>query len=572
MIQPKPSYFAVLSALLAALVASGCASPVKIAELLLFDRDRSLRQRNGDVPPNSPERPAILFLAFDGVDRSLIYDMLHKGELPNLAELLGGEGEKGQFPHAYFDEELLSTMPSSTLAAWSTVTTGRTPAEHGVTGNEFFIREERRLAAPAPVSFKDSAPTLEVYTDDYVNKILQVPTIYERMRDHDPNVLIWVAVHQVYRGADRLLVAPPTVLAEAFTDLFAETLKKGMNPNKPSRGIYEKLDHDVLSEVNSALSKGPLPDVLTIYMTGTDLYAHVAEEGPNDARRKYLVEVIEPSIGDLLKKLRERNALANRYVVLTSDHGHTPVVYDEEHAMAAKGGSGAVPELMKKAGYRVRPFRISVSANDDFDAVLAEGGATAYVYVANRAGCPNPHDVCDWREPPRYEEDVLPMAEAFFKNNQDGSLAPEIKGNLDLILTRRPKPFAQVDLPFEVYIGGGKTMPVDEYLALHPHPTYIATEKRLHDLAVGLHGERAGDVMLIAHNGDRAEKDERFYFASLYRSWHGSPSRQDSEIPFIVAHPGKSASAIKARVDKILGPEPRQQKVGEVLVDLREEK
>jgi hypothetical protein len=572
MIQPKPRYFAVLSALLAALVAGGCASPVKIGELLLFDRDRSLRKRNGDVPPNSPERPAILFLAFDGVDRSLIYDMLHKGELPNLAELLGGSGEKGQFPHAYFDEELLSTMPSSTLAAWSTVTTGRTPAEHGVTGNEFFIREERRLAAPAPVSFKDSAPTLEVYTDDYVNKILQVPTIYERMRDHDPNVLIWVAVHQVYRGADRLLVAPPTVLAEAFTDLFEETIKKGINPKKPSRGTYEKLDHDVLSEVTSALGKGPLPDVLTIYMTGTDLYAHIAEEGPNDARRKYLIEVIEPSLGDLLKKLRERNALENRYVVLTSDHGHTPVVYDEEHAMEAKGGSGAVPELMKKAGYRVRPFRLSVSANDDFDAVLAEGGATAYVYVANRAGCPNPHDVCDWREPPRYEEDVLPMAEAFFKNNQDGSLAPEIKGNLDLVLTRRPKPFSEVDLPFEVYIGGGKTMPVDEYLAAHPHPTYIATEKRLRDLAVGLHGERAGDVMLIAHNGDRAEKDERFYFASLYRSWHGSPSRQDSEIPFIVAHPGKSTSALKARVDKILGPEPRQQKVGEVMIDLREGK
>lgn len=570
--QPKPIYLSVLSALLAALVSSGCASPLKISELLLFDRDRSLRQRNADVPPNSPERPAILFLAFDGLDRSLIYDMLRKGELPNLAELLGGQGEKGQFPHAYFDEELLSTMPSSTLAAWSTVITGRTPAEHGVAGNEFFIREERRLAAPAPVSFRDSAPTLEVYTDDYVNKIIQVPTIYERMRDHDPNVLIWVAVHQAYRGADRLLVAPPIVLAEAFQDLFEETLKKGLNPNKPSRDIYEKLDHNVVSEVTSALGKGPLPDVLTIYMTGTDLYAHIAEEGPNDARRKYMVEVIEPSMGDLLKKLRERNGLANRYVVLTSDHGHTPVLYDEEHAMSAKGGSGVVPDLMKKAGYRVRPFRLNVSPNDDFDAVLAEGGATAYVYVANRATCPNPHDVCDWREPPRYEEDVLPMAEAFFKNNQDGSLAPSIKGNLDLILTRRPKPFAEVDLPFKVYIGGGKTMPVDEYLASHPHPTYVATETRLRDLAVGLHGERAGDVMLIAHNGDRPDKEDRFYFASLYRSWHGSPSRQDSEIPFIVANPALSSAALKARVDKILGPEPRQQKVGEVLLELREAK
>ena len=61
----------------------------------------------------------------DGIDRALIYEMLRKNELPNLAELLGGAEKDGTFPHAYFDDTLLSTLPSSTLAAWSTVTTGR---------------------------------------------------------------------------------------------------------------------------------------------------------------------------------------------------------------------------------------------------------------------------------------------------------------------------------------------------------------------------------------------------------------------------------------------------------------
>ena len=193
----------------------------------------------------------------------------------------------------------------------------------------------------------------------------------------------------------------------------------------------------------------------------------------------------------------------------------------------------------------------------------------AYLYVADRSTCPNAKDVCDWNQPPRFEQDVVPMAEAFFQNNLDGSLVPEMKGKIDLVLTRRPKPYADVDLPFEVYVGHGKTMPVGEYMKSHPHPTYVAMEERLRDLAVGPRGERAGDILLLAHNGDRDELNDRYYFAALYRSWHGSPSRQDSEIPFIVAHAGESTESLHTRVARILGPVPRQEKVTDVLLDLR---
>ncbi len=143
---------------------------------------------------------------------------------------------------------------------------------------------------------------------------------------------------------------------------------------------------------------------------------------------------------------------------------------------------------------------------------------------------------------------------------------------MDLILTRRPKPFAEKDEPFEVYIGDRKTVPVATYIQEHPHPTYIELEARLNDLAAGTRGERAGDIMLLAHNGDRDIPDERYYFADLYRSWHGSPSRQDSEVPFIVASPRVSAEHIRARVSAVLGAHPRQQKVADVLLDLRADK
>jgi hypothetical protein len=78
--------------------------------------------------------------------------------------------------------------------------------------------------------------------------------------------------------------------------------------------------------------------------------------------------------------------------------------------------------------------------------------------------------------------------------------------------------------------------------------------------------------MLLTHNGDQDIPDNRYYFAGVYRSWHGSPSRQDSEVPLIVANPLLTSEQIRERVVPVLGPHPRQQKVTDVLLNLRASK
>lgn len=544
---------------------TGCIT-AKVADLVVQGPVRQLRTRADGAAPNSPDKPGLLLIALDGIDRDLLYELLKKGELPWLSMLLGAD--KGTFAHAHFDETLLSTMPSSTLAAWVTATTGLPPAHHGVTGNEFFIRETRQIAAPAPVSFSDSAPTLAIYTDQYLADLIRAPTVYERLRATDPQVLIWVAMHQVQAGADALLVTKRSIMAEAFEHVIEDVVEKVKGSND-TRGLFEKLDRQIITVINEELEKGQVPDVLTVYLAGADLYAHIATEGPDAARRSYLTEVIDPALQGLVKRLNERGALKNRYVIVTSDHGHTQVDHDDVHALATDAVDDP-PAIIRGAGFRLRPFALTVPDGDDFNAVMAYGGATAYISVANRTTCPNAKDRCDWAQPPRYEEDVLPMAEAFYKNNVDGVLAPGMKGTLDLVLTRRPKPHFEVDLPFEVYVGNGKTVPLGAYLREHPHPTYVGFEARLRDLAVGPFGERAGDVMLLAHNGDREASTDRFYFASRYRSWHGSPSRQDSQIPLIVAHPNRTSAALQAQTEAVLGPEPRrQQKVTDLILQLR---
>jgi Type I phosphodiesterase / nucleotide pyrophosphatase len=549
-------------ALLGAL--AGC-SIHHAASLVMTGGSRQLRERSDDVPPNSPGRPGLLILAIDGVDRNLLYTMLRAGELPELAGLLGGND--GNFPHAYFDQRILSTLPSSTIAAWVTAMTGVPPSVHGVAGNEFFIRDERRFAAPAPVSVDSATPVLEIYTDDYVNNLVPEPTVYERMRERDPDVLIWVAMHQIYRGADRLVFARRTVLADAF-EAYAEKEAKELAANEQSWSVFEKLDKQVLEEVTGALDNGPVPDVLTVYVTGTDLFAHVCAQGPDQARRAYLRLVLDPLLADLHTVLTERGALDDRFVVVTADHGHTEVVHDDVHALGADPNGGPVA-VVREAGFRLRPFSLDADNDGDYQAVLAYGGAMAYVYVADRSSCPAPGDVCDWQRPPRFKEDVLALADAFYRENRGGADVPALSGTLDMVLVRRGRAAGEPAQPFEVYVGNHRVQRVADYLRGHPHPSYVDLDQRLRELAAGPRGDRAGDILLIAHDGDRYDTSQRYYFAAPYHSWHGSPSKRDSEIPLIVAHPQRSTAELGELVGSALGPQPRQQRITDVLLALR---
>ncbi len=561
---------------------TACAPGAQAARIVLAGDSRELRKRADGAPKSSPGHAPLLVVGLDGVDRALLYALLREGKLPGFAKLLGSGGAPastggpsapaapGAFPHAHFDDTLLATMPSSTIVAWTTMFTGSTPAQHGVSGNEFFIRETLKFAAPVPVTFKDSTPTLACFTSDaYCSKLIEAPTVYERMRERDPDVLIWVAMQHIHRGADVLLLAERSAFVNAFEAEVATTVKK-LGQGKEGRDTYEALDRQVIKVTVDEIDNdgATLPDVLTVYLSGTDLYGHIAEEGPDEARTTYLAEVLDRQVGVLADHLIARGALQGRWVVITSDHGHTQVVHDEKHALSMDGADDP-PRVLENAGFRVRPFKLDVDPKADFQSVLAYEGATAFVYLADRSTCVEKERACDWRKPPRFEEDVLAAADAFYMATTEGMGVPGMKGTLDMVLARRPKPYAEVDAPFEVYVGKNKLVPVAEWLAANPRPTYRALDERLRDLGVGPRGERAGDVLLISTNGNVETPEERYYFAEPYQSWHGSPSAKDSEIPLIVANSGVDAATIKRRVAGVLGPIPRQQKVSDLLLDLR---
>jgi hypothetical protein len=527
-----------------------------------------LAAEQGEIRLRDSLRPVrgttrVLVLALDGVGDEALRAALGAGRMPHLAALLGAATGEHTYEFAYAAPDALSILPSTTWAAWSSVFTGEPAGATGVTGNEWFERDEMRFYAPGPVSVEGIEHTLAMYTDDLLGRRIRVPTLFERA-----DVRAHVSLQGVHRGADVLTVPDPAVVGRLFG-----ALSRGVAGEDPTdRAGYEALDRGAVDQVIATARAHGLPDLQVVYFPGVDLYTHLADHAL-DEKQRYLSEVLDVEIGRVLALYDENGALERTYVVIVSDHGHTPVLDDVRNALGEsvgepEGDGGAAVALLRQAGFRVRPARLDLGEQvPDFQAVVAYQGAMAYVYLADRSTCPRPGDVCDWRRPPRHAEDVIPVARAFHQADATGAGVPRLRQTLELVLARGDEPPGQPAQAMQAF-DGERLVPVGEYLGRDPKPELFELESRLAALTSGRFGRHAGDVLLITRSGRHRPITDRFYFSSLYHSWHGSPAAHDSRIPFIVARRGASGDALRARVAAVIGAQPTQLDVTPLVLSL----
>jgi hypothetical protein len=523
------------------------------AQLVASGGERVLRE---PMRPPAPG-PRVLIIALDGVGEEALLRALREGAMPHAGAALGLRPD-GSFAHAWAGSGVLSVLPSTTLAAWAALFTGEPPARNGVPGNEWFAREEPRFYAPAPVSVEGVEDAAASFTEDLVGGALRVPTLYEQA-----DVRAFVALSHIHRGADLLIYPDPSVLADVVR---AAVQGLGGDADGAQRELYTALDREAVEGLLESMRTHGVPALATLYLPGVDLYTHQAEN-PLEEKQRYLADVIDPLVGAVLLAYRNAGVLDDTFVVLVSDHGHTPVLHDERHALATDAERDP-PALLAAAGFRVRPFELELDdAAADYQAVLAYQGAMAYVYLADRSSCPRQGDVCDWHRAPRLHEDVLVVARAFDRANRFGEGVPDLRGTLDLILARPPRPPGAEALPFDVWDGDG-LVPLADYLARNPRPELLDFEARMRGLAEGPYGHRAGDVLLMTRSGAERPLHDRYYFSSLYRSWHGSATAQDSRIPLLVAHRGMDAAALRRLVEGAVGAAPSQLDVTRLVLAL----
>ena len=504
-------------------------------------------EQGGKKRLREPLRPVrgttrVLVFALDGVGDEALRTAIRSGHVPRIAQLLGPEADtSGVFQNAYAIPNVLSVLPSSTAPGWTSLFTGKPPGQTGVPGNEWFVRDSMRFFAPVPTSVAGQAHTVRNYTEGLLGDEIAVPTLYELadVRSH-------VSFSPVFRGAD-VLTTPD--FAEVG-DMLGGVVEGVLEGKSARRQVFREMDHESVETVLDAMRDRGIPDLQVVYFPGIDLLTHVAPE-PEQSMQRYFTEVLDPRIGEVLDEYEKQGALDQTYVLFVADHGHTPVLPDDRHALGADGPDEP-PALLERAGFRVRPFQIETDRND-FQAVLAYHGAMAFVYLADRSTCPRVGDTCDWKQPARLGEDIMPLVRALDAANRTGEHVPELQGTFELILAR-PGSTAE---PFQVY-DGTRLVPIGEYLRRTPKPDLVELERRLRELATGPYGDRAGDILLLPKSGLQRPIEERFYFSEENHSTHGSASAQDSRIPVIIARPGKLGEDLRAVARRAVGNAPTQ--------------
>ena len=79
-----------------------------------------------------------VIIGLDGVPYELLLDFSEKGVMPNIKSLLSNGVLK----------KMASTIPEISSVAWSSIITGKNPAEHGIFGFTEFPPNTYRLSFP----------------------------------------------------------------------------------------------------------------------------------------------------------------------------------------------------------------------------------------------------------------------------------------------------------------------------------------------------------------------------------------------------------------------------------------
>ncbi len=126
------------------------------------------RQLKATMHP-TPQGPRMIIFAFDGVGYDRFMAAVHSGKAPRMQTLLGADKGHGLFEHAYSVPDAVDVLPA-TLPGWTATFTGLRPAWNGVTGDEFFIREQMKFYAPVPVSFDNADDALRMLSANLLGR------------------------------------------------------------------------------------------------------------------------------------------------------------------------------------------------------------------------------------------------------------------------------------------------------------------------------------------------------------------------------------------------------------------
>ncbi len=449
----------------------------------------------------------LLLLDIDGLRPDVFLQALEAGSLPNLAALLGGARfERG------IRVPIVAPAPSITFCSQACLVTGAHPRRHGIPGNQFFDRfGTYNNGVPRHFAF-DVGDTLaaddavRVFTDGLAADRLLVPTLFEKWRAAGRSSL--VAGLMYARGAQEW-IKPSLIKLARYT--------KGGNLFGMDSADY---DRHVLEAVLDHLAAQAAPELLFMYFMGLDHESH--KHGPDAAQRAYLVEQVEPMVGELWSALMKN--LGDQTSVLCavfSDHGQIRVKPDDQHSLRIGFPfDREMGHFFSALGLDVHDFP---GEDPACDAVMALNGGLAHVYLQNQTG--------HWADPPDFERDVLPVGRAFWVAHQTGRYAAELHGALSGVFVRNVQQDGW-EAEFQAVDAQGERVALEAWFAGQESDLWVDPVHRLNNLS----GLYSGDLVLASNYADG------YYFGKEITGVHGGLHPEDSLATLAFGWPGAPAA------------------------------
>jgi hypothetical protein len=187
---------------------------------------------------------------------------------------------------------LTTVFPSTTVAALTTYSTGRSPLEHGMIGYRLYLRELSAITNMIKLSIAEGNGDSPFRAALDLNALLPEPTVYERL--HEEGVTTHTLLPQYITGSG-----------------LSRLLYRGSTYIHPTVNLS-----DMLTLARQILQAATTKTLVTLYWPGLDSVAHT--RGPES--EAYVAEV--RAIDDAVRR-ELVGRVDNTLLLLSSDHGFT---------------------------------------------------------------------------------------------------------------------------------------------------------------------------------------------------------------------------------------------------------
>jgi predicted AlkP superfamily pyrophosphatase or phosphodiesterase len=570
---PNIHIFALLLVILLIVGLNGCSR-------LIARQDSNGNVLHGSLSGHPVEH--VVILAIDGLEEDTLvkYLMQNSPRKPGgLHDLLGARVEASGLvlTKGIAVQQPTTVFPSYTYAAWTSMFTGVFPGAHGIAGNSLFFRE--RQVARYYTEYHMDAVKVQLAKDFLSADINdQVNTLYEYIGQHGGQSL--VVHHMLTRGSGRGAIQPD------FDSLLS--YQQNRSQAVDDNALWEAVKS--LQDFNGGAKKGAelqLPSLMTIYFAGLDHAEHLSPENPEQARLEYLKHLDdliakfiagdraivrqhhETPISDVTpvdpipwRGLRDEPVMQRTLFVLVSDHGHTPI--DWNNALGIEDLKVAFTELNDRSGkaYHLETPALyddsvlsgvralfgffsdgTISGDSNIVATL-NGGALGF-HVKPAQG--------QWKDVPDYQGDIAPILEHVLLTLHKNEQGPEA------VLYKHGSRYVYIPYRYD-----GATIQLLPAVPLDQSPlnnaAYPMAVQRLNGLAsrLPMDPQSAPDIILLADRSKKLtylNKQDWRVIEGLnvakhrhFHSDHGHLNASDSLVPIIFVRGGQEGSEALATI------------------------